>query len=196
MLRGRSLYRRNGRPGPLPARTGDRGSRANCLVAFPSIRLAGQNPPEARRLATRTSGILLGNQPAPEDREDIRLLLGSEFAPPGDRVPFLQAAPAARRGRVLRHEDGVVAHRRLLAVVRRVRRGKPLLDEDSAMLQDDLKPFLPKVFSFGVPEAEPAPQVGSLQPLEDLIQVAHGPSSPSHPTPATDNKIESPVGGK
>src|SRR5271166_5326760 len=45
--------------------------------------------------------------------------------PFGDRVPFLQAAPAAGCGPVLSDEDRVVPHRGLLAVIRWIGGGEP-----------------------------------------------------------------------
>jgi len=52
-----------------------------------------------------------------------------ERTPGGDVVPALQTGAAARRGGVLRDEDGMPAVGRLTAVVARFRYGQPALDQ-------------------------------------------------------------------
>ena len=76
------------------------------------------------RVSPPASPAGLRAQPSPQDIEDVPRLLLGQFAPLRDRVPLLQAAPATRRRGVLGDEDRVVPHRRLLAVVGRVTRGR------------------------------------------------------------------------
>src|SRR5271157_15448 len=80
-------------------------------------------------LACRVSSASLSDEPATEDREDVRFLFGCQGMPFGDRVPFLQTATAAGCGPVLSDEDRVVPHRCLLAVVRWIGGSETLLDE-------------------------------------------------------------------
>ncbi len=92
-------------------------------------------------------------QPAFEYLENIGLFLGGQFPALRDRMPFLQAAAAAGGRGVLSHEDRVVAHGGLLAVIVRMGRREPLGDEPSAVLQNRLEPFAIQIVAF--PFVEP-----------------------------------------
>ena len=61
--------------------------------------------------------------------------------------PFLQAASAAGRRRVLSHEDRMPLHRRLLSVVGRLGRSQSLANEILGMMPYGLSAFLREVFS-------------------------------------------------
>src|SRR5271165_6466104 len=100
--------------------------------------------------------------------------------PFGNRLPFLQAAPAAGCGPVLSDEDRVVPYWSLLAVVRWIGGGETLLDELLAVRHHGVQPFALQVFPFSGTKAEPASEGRSSQPLEDFIQIAVHPSSPLH----------------
>src|SRR5271157_4694080 len=91
--------------------------------------------------------------------------------PFGDRVPFLQAAPAAGCGAVLSDEDRVVPHRSLLAVVRWIGGSETLLDELLSVQHHSVQSLALKVFPFSGTKAEPATEGRSSQPLEDFIQI-------------------------
>src|SRR5208337_783349 len=127
---------------------------------------------ECSGLAYRSSSSSLGDKPATEDREDVRLLFGCQGMPFGDRVPFLQAATAAGSGPVLSDEDRVVAHRGLFAVIRWIGGGEALFDELLPVRNHGVQPFAFKVFPFSGTEAEPTAKVRTVQLLEDFIQIA------------------------
>ena len=80
-------------------------------------------------------------QPAADHRNHVGLLFGREGPPLLDAVPFCEAAPAARRGRVLRDEDRVPAEWRLLAVVSGFGGRKTLRDKARGVLEDSAKPL-------------------------------------------------------
>ena len=111
---------------------------------------------ECSGLAYRSSTNSLGDKPATEDREDVRLLFGCQGMPFGDRVPFLQAATAAGCGAVLSDEDRVVPHRGLLAVIRWIGGGETLLDELLPVRHHGVQPLALQVFPFSGTEAESA----------------------------------------
>ncbi len=135
---------------------------------------------ECSGLAYRSSTTSLGDEPATEDRENVRLLLGCQGMPFGDRVPFLKAATAAGCGAVLSDEDRVVAHWSLLAVIRWIGGGETLLDEFLAVRHHGVQPFALQVFPFSGTKPESATEGGTSRPLENMIQIAVHPSSPLH----------------
>ena len=90
----------------------------------------------------------LFGKPAPENIEHILLVVGRQFLAWRDRVPFLQAAAAAGGRGVLSHEDGVVAHRSLPAVIERMSGGQPLGDEPRAVLENRLEALTLEVITF------------------------------------------------
>ena len=88
----------------------------------------GRRRPDATASAwcapPRRHEVLL--DPAADDVDGVRLLVGRELAALRNAVPALQAAAAAGRRRVLGDEHRMAAVRRLLAVLVRRRRREPL----------------------------------------------------------------------
>jgi len=123
-------------------------------------------------LAYRSSSSSLGDKPATEDGEDVRLLFSCQGMPFGDRVPFLKAATAAGCGPVLSDEDRVIPHRSLLAVIRWIGGGEPLLNKFLPVRHHGVQPFALQVFPFSGTQVESATEGGTSQPLEDFIQIA------------------------
>ena len=79
-----------------------------------------------RRKAGEVSGGFA--EPGDVDGDDEFDLLVGQRTSGGDAVPFGEAAAAAGRGRVLRDEDGVAAHGRLVSVIARRRGREPFAD--------------------------------------------------------------------
>ena len=127
---------------------------------------------ECSWLAYRSSSTSLGAKPAKEDREDVRFLFSCQGMTFGDTMPFLKAASAAGCGPVLSDEDRVIPHRSLLAVIRWIGEGETLLDELLSVQHHSVQPFALQVFPFSGTEAEPATEVRTSQPLENLIHIA------------------------
>ena len=71
----------------------------------------------------------LSADPLADDVDYVLLLLASELHSWRDVVPLGQAGPTARSGRMLGHEHGVPSIGRLLAVLVRMGRRQPLLDQ-------------------------------------------------------------------
>ena len=88
-------------------------------------------------------------------------------------MPLLEAAPAASAGGVLGHEEWMVAHRSLAAIVRWLCRREPLFDEVSSMIEDDVESLAGKVLSFSRSQVKPAPKTRPGQALEDSVQIIH-----------------------
>src|SRR4051812_4106053 len=103
----------------------------------------------------------------------MRLLLGRQRMPLRDAVRLLQTAAAAGRGRVLRDEYGVIAPRRLPAVVARLSRREPLVDEARRLLHHALDPPCFEVRALAAGEPELAAEARRRQPAKDLIDVDH-----------------------
>src|SRR5687767_1238313 len=76
-------------------------------------------------------------QPHFNRRHHMRPLGFAQLAPRGHGMPFLEAAPAAGRRRMLRNKDWMSAERRLLPVVHRLRRRQPSENEIAGMLEND-----------------------------------------------------------
>jgi hypothetical protein len=74
---------------------------------------------------------------------------------------------------VLRDEDRMIAHGRLLAVVGGMCRGQPLLYKISRVFEDDAEPLLPQIVQLFPAQAKATAKVRSVQGREDLIQISH-----------------------
>jgi hypothetical protein len=77
----------------------------------------------------------------------VHLLHSTERLPSFYIVPFLDAAPTARRSRMLRDEHGMSAPWRLLAVFSRMGGPEALRDEITGMLENCRQSFLAQVFA-------------------------------------------------
>src|SRR5690242_11969375 len=98
-------------------------------------------------------------------------------------MPLLQAAPAAGGGPVLGDEDRMVPHGGLLAVVRDVGGGEPLLDELLAVRHYGLQPLPLQVAPLGGTEPEPAEEGRASQPDEESVEIAVHLRNPSRLVP-------------
>ena len=77
--------------------------------------------------------------------------------------PFFEASTAACRSGMLGHKDGMPAHRRLTAIVRRVRQSKPCTDKILRMASNGIQTFLRNVSPIGIREMEPRPELRPRQ---------------------------------
>ena len=139
---------------------------------------------DARQVQDRDAGVASGSalgRPLPRClRSSSHSLMTSRTyvcssavnsRPSRNRVPFFQTAAAAGGRGVLGHEDGMVAHWRLPAVVVRAGRGEPLPDEPVAVLDDRLQPLALKIRTFPLAEPEPAAKRGFRQPFKQMISI-------------------------
>lgn len=72
---------------------------------------------------------------------------------------------------MLGHEDGMIAHRRLLAVMGRMGGREPLRDEPRTVLQDGLESLVLQVGAFLLNEPEPVAKAGMRQAIKQFVQV-------------------------
>lgn len=74
---------------------------------------------------------------------------------------------------MLGDEDGMAAHRRLLAVVRRMRRRQPFGDEGPAMIEDGVETLLREIGSLLGSQAETAPEGGLRKGQKKVVRGYH-----------------------
>ena len=74
---------------------------------------------------------------------------------------------------MLRDEDGVTAHRRLLAVAQRLGRREPLRNKVSRMLAHGAKAAVGEIGTLLVAQAEAAAERRGSEPVKDEIKIAH-----------------------
>jgi hypothetical protein len=67
---------------------------------------------------------------------------------------------------MLGDENGMIAKRRLPAVVRRIGRRQPHVDEVTPVLEDDVEPLSGQVFPFRGPQPESPAKLGAAEPVE------------------------------
>ena len=84
----------------------------------------------------------------------MSLLIHSKLVPLRYLVPLLQASAAASGGGMLGDEDRVIAHRGLLAVIRRTGGGKTLVDEFLCVRNHRFEPLALEIIPFVHPELE------------------------------------------
>ena len=119
-------------------------------------------------LPERCATILPLN-PCHEKVDDPPLSLGGDRCLARHLPPLGEAVAAAARAGVLRLEHGMPAHRRLLAVVRRVRWREARSDEILAMGADSLHPLLCYVLPVRRREVEATAKIRLRQPRESRI---------------------------
>ena len=112
-------------------------------------------------------------QPAAQDANDIMLLVGGKLATFRDRVPFLQAPAATRRGGMLRDKDGVFPHRRLFTVVGGVRGRQPLVDKVGSVFHHHIQALAVQILALRALESEPLTEGRSPEPFEYFVEVCH-----------------------
>jgi hypothetical protein len=88
-------------------------------------------------------------------------------------MPLLKTAAAARAGGMLGHEDGMVGHRSLTAVVFRFCRGEALFDEVSSVIEDHVESLAVQVLAFLRSQAKPAAKPRTAKTLKDVVEVIH-----------------------
>ena len=71
-------------------------------------------------------------------------------------MPLLETSAAARGGGVLGDENRMTGHRRLPAVIFRICRCEPLLDEVSSVIEDHVEPLALQILSFFRSQVKPA----------------------------------------
>jgi hypothetical protein len=101
------------------------------------------------------------------------LLLISQWAALGDAMPLCETAAAARRRGVLRNENRMSAIRRLLPVVSRLGRRKPLRHQTRRMSENRRNAFCREISALGVAEPKPPTKRRALQCREDRVQISH-----------------------
>lgn len=74
---------------------------------------------------------------------------------------------------MLRYEDGMTGHRRLPAVIFRICRCEPLLDEVSSVIEDHVEPLALQILSFSCSQVKSAAKPRTTEPLEDVVEVIH-----------------------
>lgn len=90
---------------------------------------------------------------------------------PLNSMPFFQASPAASGGGVLRNENRMVFHWRLLSVLRRISRSNPILDKFGGVFHNGVHLFLPKIVPFRPLEFESSPEWRLIQPLQNVVDL-------------------------
>jgi hypothetical protein len=108
-----------------------------------------------------------------EDGEDVAFLCRVEGAAFGDVVPFLEAAAAAGRCGVLGDEGGVVAHGRLLAVVRGVGGRESFVYEVGCVFEHDAQALRAEVGEFLPAQFESAAELRFAERSEEFFKVSH-----------------------
>jgi hypothetical protein len=86
-------------------------------------------------------------------------------------VPLLQAAPAARGGRVLRYENRMMTHRRLLSIVCRGSRSQPLLYKIRRVFEYYGQPFIAKILKLFTLQVESLAKCRFRKRGKDFIQI-------------------------
>ena len=119
-------------------------------------------------LPERCAPILPLN-PCHEEIDDPPLSLGGNRGPARHTPPLRETVAAATGASMLRLEHGVSAHRRLLAVVRRVRWRESRSDEVLAMGAYRLHPLLCYVLPVRRREVEATAKIRLRQPRESRI---------------------------
>lgn len=89
-----------------------------------------------------------------------------------DGVPLFEAAPAARRRRVLRDEDGVMTHGSLLAVVGRRGGRETFFDEVGGVFEHNGQPFAPEVSKLLAAQAKARAESRTAQGVEKLVLIS------------------------
>jgi hypothetical protein len=103
----------------------------------------------------------------------VALFRVRQLAAHWDLMPFLEAAPAACRRRVLCDKYRVTLEWCLPAIVDGFRRREPFGNEISRMGQDRLHPLVSQVFPLFDTERESTPECGALETLEDIVELSH-----------------------
>lgn len=112
--------------------------------------------------------------------DDAALPLGGNLDPSWYTPPFRETVAATTGASMLRLEHGVSAHRRLLAVVRRVCGREARSDEILAMGADSLQPLLGNVFLVRLRQMESTAELRLHQPRKRRLVVLHPRSSRAH----------------
>ncbi len=111
----------------------------------------------------------------PEDgSHDVLHVSIAERRASGDAVPFREAPPATRRGRVLGNEDGVTAHRRLPPIVLRLGGSKPLPCDVARVPGYDLAAVFVQIGAFLRPEPEPPAKRRGGERFKNFVERPHG----------------------
>ena len=108
--------------------------------------------------------------PGHDEVDDFRLLFLRELNAERHAPPFVQAATAAGRRRMLREEDGVTLHRGLLAVVRRKRGRETQTDKILRMAPHRLNTLFFDVLAMRLRQTEPSPEGRPIQPCKCFVQ--------------------------
>ena len=88
-----------------------------------------------------------------------------------DVMPLGETPPTAAGAGMLGDEDGVAAHRRLFAVVRRLRRREPLLDEAHGVNPQNVLSFSEGVGMVGGGEMKAGPKSGLVKTGENVGKI-------------------------
>ena len=108
--------------------------------------------------------------PGEDKVDDLRLLFRSERYAEGNVPPLVQASAATGSGRVLGQKDGVSAHGRLAAVVRRTGGREALAHEVLGVAAQRVRPLVQHVAAVGFRQAKAASERGSGQLCEGLVK--------------------------
>ena len=120
---------------------------------------------ERRKLSPRLAGRLT-LEPARDRRDYVTLLVGRQRTPRFYAMPFRETRSAARRRRMLRDEDRMPAHRRLLAIVGWCRGCEPFGDERPRVLDHRRHPLGGQVVAITWCEREAATEGRLRQRIE------------------------------
>lgn len=115
-------------------------------------------------------------KPARDHGGDIALLVDAKSPSLSDPMPFGEAGAAACRGRMLRYEDRMAAHRGLFAIVRRLGRRQPSGYEITCMDKDGFAAARCQIVALFWTQPETGPEGGSCEAREQAVEVGHGKS--------------------
>ena len=113
------------------------------------------------------------HDPTTDHFHDVTLLCVVEHAPSGDVMPTRQTGATASCGGVLRDEHGMPVIRRLAAVVTRLGRGQPVLDQLFGVFADGRDPSHVDHRSFLATEAKLCAEMVPADLVQPDVQPVH-----------------------
>ena len=111
--------------------------------------------------------------PCHEEIDDALLAFGGDGDAARHLPPLREATAATAGAGVLGDEHGMTAHRRLLAVVGRIRRGEACADEVLAMAADCRHPLLGDISPIRLRKVEAASEPRLPEPGKCAVVVLH-----------------------